>query len=97
MNSIELKISIALLSFLLKEDKNLKYTKNRDRIIKIEYKLYFNYISHNLSRLIANRTKTSISSNNLIIKNRATNVLIIIKKEKDIIIIISEYTVIINV
>lgn len=97
MNSIELKISIALLSFLLKEDKNLKYTKNRDRVIKIEYKLYFNRISRNLSRLIANRTKTSISNNNLIIKNRATNVLIITKKEKDIIIIISEYTVIINV
>lgn len=88
---------IALLSFLLKEDKNLKYIKNRDRVIKIEYKLYLDYISRNLSRLIANRTKTSISNNNLIMRDRATNALIMIKKEKNTIITIGEYIAIINV
>lgn len=71
--------------------------KNKDRVIKIEYKLYLDYISRNLSRLIANRIKTSISNNNLIMRNRAINVLIITKKEKDIIITIDEYIVIINI
>ena len=70
MDSIGLKVSVALLPLLLREKGTLKYTEKGRRVSKTSYKPFLKRILHNVNTLLTNKNKAEIFYENPITREQ---------------------------